>query len=70
MYGAKRGVLRKNFDSHDKWQSQANGLSDNRNARIRGKPANTSRGKVVMLLLFKVLEIYKNENNQSGLNGN
>lgn len=55
VYGAKRGELRKYRDSHDKWQSHVNGLSDNRNARMRGIPLNISRGNAVTLLLFSVL---------------
>lgn len=54
MYGAKRGALRRNFESHDRWQSQANGLSDKRKARRRGMLENISRGIVVMLLLLSV----------------
>jgi hypothetical protein len=54
VYGANRGALRRNFESHDKWQSHANGLSDSRNARSRGMFENISRGIVVMLLLFNV----------------
>lgn len=64
VYGARRGELRKYRDNHDKWQSHVNGLSDRRNARMRGIPLNISRGKVVMLLLFNVLgrvEWKKNE---------
>lgn len=55
VYGAKRGELRKNRASHDRWQSHANGLSDNRSARMRGIPLKISRGNAVMLLLFSVL---------------
>lgn len=55
VYGANRGELRKYRDNHDKWQSHVNGLSDNRNARMRGIPLKISRGNAVMLLLFKVL---------------
>lgn len=54
VYGANRGALRRNFESHDRWQSHANGLSDKRNARRRGMLENISRGIVVMLLLFSV----------------
>lgn len=54
VYGANRGALRRNFESHDKWQSHANGLSESRNARSRGMFENISRGIVVMLLLFNV----------------
>lgn len=56
VYGARRGELRKYRDNHDKWQSHVNGLSDKRSARMRGIPLNISRGKVVMLLLFSVLQ--------------
>lgn len=52
---ALRGVLRKNLDNHDKWQSHANGFSDKRRARNRPKPLKTLCGIVVKLLLFKVL---------------
>lgn len=55
VYGARRGELRKYRDNHDKWQSHVNGLSDKRNARIRGIPLKISRGNAVILLLFKVL---------------
>lgn len=55
VYGAKRGALRRKRDSHDKWQSQENGLSDKRKARNRVKPLNTLCGSDVMLLLFNFL---------------
>lgn len=54
VYGANRGALRRNFESHDRWQSQANGLSERRSARSRGMLENISRGIVVMLLLLSV----------------
>lgn len=54
VYGANRGALRRNFESHDRWQSHANGLSDKRKARSRGMLENISRGIVVMLLLLSV----------------
>lgn len=54
VYGASRGALRRNFESHDRWQSHANGLSERRNARNRGMLENISRGIVVMLLLLSV----------------
>lgn len=54
VYGANRGALRRNFESHDKWQSHANGLSESRRARSRGILENISRGSVVKLLLFNV----------------
>lgn len=54
VYGASRGALRRNFESHDRWQSHANGLSDKRRARSRGMLENISRGIVVMLLLLSV----------------
>lgn len=54
VYGASRGALRRNFESHDRWQSHANGLSDKRKARSRGMLENISRGIVVMLLLLSV----------------
>lgn len=59
VYGARRDELCKYRDNHDKWQSQVNGLSDNRSARIRGIPLNMSRGNVVILLLFNVLQNVK-----------
>lgn len=59
VYGARRGELRRYRDNHDKWQSHVNGLSDKRNARMRGIPLNISRGKVVILLLFNVLQKQK-----------
>lgn len=54
VLGARRDADRKYRESHDRWQSQANGLSDRRSARRR-RPAKRSRGKAVKLLLFKVL---------------
>lgn len=54
VYGANRGALRRNFESHDRWQSHANGLSDKRKALSRGMLENISRGIVVMLLLLSV----------------
>lgn len=54
VYGASRGELRRNFESHDRWQSHAKGLSDKRSARSRGMLENISRGIVVMLLLLSV----------------
>lgn len=54
VYGANRGALRRNFESHDKWQSHANGLSLRRRARSRGILVNISRGNVVKLLLLSV----------------
>lgn len=56
VYGANRDEFWRYRESHDRWQSQVNGLSDNRSARILGIPLNISRGKVVILLLFNVLQ--------------
>lgn len=55
VYGDRLGDECKKSNSHARWQSQANGLSDNRRARNRGIPVNISRGIAVMLLLFSVL---------------
>lgn len=68
VYGAKRGELRKYRDSHDKWQSHVNGLSDNRNARTRGIPLNISRGNAVILLLFRVLHRKREEKEKKNTN--
>lgn len=54
VYGANRGELRRNLESHERWQSHAKGLSDKRKARSRGMFENISRGIEVMLLLLSV----------------
>lgn len=56
VYGARRGALRKNRDSQDKWQSHAKGLSERRNARKRLKALNVLWGSDVKLLLLSVLQ--------------
>lgn len=58
VYGDKLGDECKKSNSHARWQSQANGLSDNLNARNRGIPVKISRGMVVMLLLLSVLHVF------------
>lgn len=56
VYGARRDAFFRYRANQERWQSHANGFSERRSARRRGIPANMSRGSVVMLLLFKVLQ--------------